>query len=255
MKIKDLKVMVKEAMRDESVLLSKPEVVVEANYGRVKRKIEIDQVPFLMISAFRGGISKRENLERQRQLEAKVKSSKFPWTKMPGSGYVETPTEDEPPSADEEGVDSKISENPDQPQDGIEVKENSIIVWDEARHDMPARGEEDTSLFALGKFLAKKFNQDSFIFGEPVEVPRTGKSRMNILIYDKLGDELNWGGPWTTLRQIEDDDVFWSSIGGKKAKLAEMLQDQKKTAVRTRLDAIKKQHTINKIKAALLRLS
>jgi hypothetical protein len=78
---------------------------------------------------------------------------------------------------------------------------------------------------------------------------------MNILIYDKLGDELNWGGPWTTLRQIEDDDVFWSSIGGKKAKLAEMLQDQKKTAVRTRLDAIKKQHTINKIKAALLRLS
>ncbi len=117
MKIKDLKVMVKEAMRDESVLLSKPEVVVEANYGRVKRKIEIDQVPFLMISAFRGGISKRENLERQRQLEAEVKSSKFPWTKMPGSGYVETPTEDEPPSADEEGVDSKISENPDQDED------------------------------------------------------------------------------------------------------------------------------------------
>jgi hypothetical protein len=247
MKIKDIKAMIKEVMESKQVLLSKPGLIKEANYGRVKRKIEIEKVPFMMISAFRGGLSKRENLDRQRKLEESVASSGYPWTKMPGSGYVEMP--------EEEGEPVDMQQDSPEAAGGIEVKENSIIVWDETRHDIPKQGAEDTSLFALGKFLAKKFDQDSFIFGEPVEVPRTGQSRMNILIYDKLGEELDWGGPWTTLKQIEDDDVFWSSIGGKKAKLSEMLEKHRNSPVRSKKDAIKKQYTIDKIKAALSRMS
>ena len=239
--------MIKGAMGERQVLLSKPGLIEEANYGRVKRKIEVDQVPFMMISAFRATSSKRENLARQRQLEESVASSGFPWTKMPGSGYVETPDEEIDDSASQPQV------SPENTDGGIEVKENSIIVWDETRHDIPRKGEEDTSLFALGKFLAKKFNQDSFIFGEPVQVPRTGQSRMNILIYDKLGDELSWGGPWTTLSQIEDDDVFWSSIGGKKAKLTEILKLANAMKVKSREDAMKKQHVLDTVKAALKR--
>ena len=69
MKIKDIKIMIKEALIGKSVLLSRPDVLSEANYGRAKRKIEVEMVPFVMISAFRGDSTRTENLRRQKELD------------------------------------------------------------------------------------------------------------------------------------------------------------------------------------------
>ena len=46
MKIKDLKIMIKEAMDDDSSFIITTHVLFEANYGRVKDKIENQMVPF-----------------------------------------------------------------------------------------------------------------------------------------------------------------------------------------------------------------
>ena len=48
MKIKDLKDMIKEAKSDKSVLLARPDLLMEANVGRVKRRIEEEGIPFAM---------------------------------------------------------------------------------------------------------------------------------------------------------------------------------------------------------------
>jgi len=280
MKIKDLKIMIKEVMDESSVLLSKPKSLSEANYGNVKRKIEVEMVPFVMISAFRGGLSRRENIVRQGKLEEYVASARFPWTKMPGSGYVEDPTEpeelEEPQEETEpefevdaselaEGIELEAEEEIEAPEEeeieapeeetpeGVEVKENSIIIWEQTRPDKGERGELGLSLFELAKFLAKKYDQDSFIYGEPVEGKASGK-HMEILPYNKKGEKLDWGVSWSSLNQINDDDLYWSSIGGKKAKLTEMLNHYKEMKVKGRLGAMKKQHYLTAIKSALKRI-
>ena len=263
MKIKDLKNMIKEELGDNPILLAKPEILFEANYGRVKRKIENQMIPFAMLSAFRGGLSSRENLERQNQLEEYVSQSKFPFTKMPGSGYVEDP---EPAEEEELVVDpGELTENIgfeeepeeteiEEPQpEGVEVKENSILIWDQVRPDQGERTAEDLTLFELAKFLAKKYDQDSFIYGEPVSGATTGK-HMEILPYDKNGVELDWGVKWSSLAQVSDDDLYWSTIGSKKAKLVEYLNRYQKMPVKSRLDAMKKQYYLNAIKFALKRI-
>jgi len=269
MKIKDLKIMIKESMDESSVLLSKPESLSEANYGNVKRKIEVEMVPFVMISAFRGGLSRRENIVRQRKLEEYVAGAGFPWTKMPGSGYVEDPTEpeelEEPQGEIEsefevdtselaEDIELEAEEEIEAPEEetveGVEVKENSILIWEQTRPDKGERGELGLSLFELAKFLAKKYDQDSFIYGEPVEGAATGR-HMEILPYDKKGEKLDWGASWSSLEQINDDDLYWSRIGSKKAKLVELLDKYQKMPVKSRLDAMKKQHYLNAVKGAL----
>jgi hypothetical protein len=254
-------------MDDNSVLLAKPGLLTEANYERVKDKIENQMVPFVMISAFRGSYSRNENLRRQKQLENYVKGAKFPWTKMPGSGYVEEPEIGEPERDEEAEEDNQqlaeMALDDEQPREstpdseeeltGTEVKENSILIWDETRPDMGPRGKKDTTLFELAKFLAKKYDQDSFIYGEPVQSKRTGQSRMEALPYDKNGDELDWGVTWRSLEKISDDDLYWSSIGGHKAKLVELLNKYQKMPVKSRLDAMKKQHYLHAVKSALKR--
>ena len=250
MKIKDLKIMIKEAMSGPPTLLSKPEILLEANYGRVKNKIENEMVPFVMISAFRGGFSKSENLRRQKDLENDVAADKFPWTKMPGSGYVEDPeVEESEVDAKELAEDMDFDLEEPEPKEGVEVKENSIIIWDEQRLDKGPRDSE-ANLFELATFLAKKYNQDTFIYGKRV-TDDEGKTEMNIKIYDKEGNPETWAGPWSTLTQIDDDDVFWSAIGSKKAKLTELQHKYRQLPVKSKMDAMKKQHYLNTIKSAL----
>ena len=108
MDIKGLKNMIKEVMEEKSILLSKPSLITEASYSRIKDKIENKKIPFVMITAFRGTESKDENLRRQRELEMQVSAEGYPFTKMPGSGYVEDP--------EEEGGEP------------VEVKENSVLI-------------------------------------------------------------------------------------------------------------------------------
>jgi hypothetical protein len=231
MKIKDIKEMIKEELNPKSILLAKPEQLLEANYGRVKRKIEDEKVPFVMITAFRGGLGKGKNLQRQKELESRVREAGFSWTKMPGSGYVEDPTE--------EGGDP------------INVKENSILIWDEPRTDV-AQGNQD--LFHLAVGLSRDYNQDSFIHGK---VLGEGEEReIFIKAYDQNGKAIKepWAGPWQNISVVDSDDVYWSTVGSKKAKLTEMLELANAMKVKSREDAMKKQHALDAVKAALKRL-
>lgn len=231
MKIKDIKEMIKKELSPNSVLLAKPEQLSEANYGRVKRKIEDEKVPFVMITAFRGGLGKGKNLQRQKELESRVREAGFSWTKMPGSGYVEDPTE--------EGGDP------------INVKENSILIWDEPRTDV-AQGNQD--LFHLAVGLSRDYNQDSFIHGKVVG---DGEEReIFIKAYDQNGKAIKepWAGPWQNISVVDSDDVYWSTVGSKKAKLTEMLELANAMKVKSREDAMKKQHALDAVKAALKRL-
>lgn len=231
MDIKGLKKMIVEALRDNTVLLAKPNLITEASYSRIKDKIEDKKIPFAMITAFRGSESKGENLRRQRELEMRVSGEGYPFTKMPGSGYVEDP--------EEEG------------EEPVEVKENSILIWDESR---PGRDSRDVSLFELAKSLAQKYNQDSFIFGKRVK-DDDGQAEMSIRMYDKGGSQMSqsWAGPWSSVKQIDDDDLFWSTLGSKKAKLVEMQQKYEKMVVKSREQAMEKQYYLTALRDALKR--
>ena len=230
MKLEDIKKIIKEQVAPKSVLLDKPTVMTEANYNRVRTRIEEEMMPFVMITAFRGGFSKRDNLKRQKELEGRVRDAGFSWTKMPGSGYLEDP--------EEEGGEPN------------QVKENSIIIWDAPRADVEVANED---LFQLGQMLAKEYNQDSFIFGKAVQ---DGEDReLMIRAYDQAGDRIRapWAGPWDKLSVIDSDDVYWSTIGSKKAKLTEMSELANAMKVNSREDAMKKQHALDAVRSALKR--
>ena len=192
-------------------------IIKEASFSRVKSKIEEQNVPFLMITAFRGNLSNRENLSRQKELENSVKLSGFSWTKMPGSGYKE----------DETNV----------------VRENSILAWDEAREDVPPQGKD---LFELGKELAQAYEQDSFIFGGLRG--SGGQYRINLYTSDgSLIDEVWAGGPegFKELNPVADAVEYWSSIAGKKTQFVEIRNRWKKKKSSSRLEAMKKQYYLN----------
>jgi len=232
MDIKNLKQLIKEMVKPKSLLLEKPSLITEASYGRIKDKIEQQMIPFAMITAFRGGKTSEENLSRQKELEGYVSSAGFPFTKMPSSGCVEDP--------ETEGGDP------------IEVRENSILIWDELRPDSH-RGE--LTIFELVQRLAKKYDQDSFIFGRPLQDPE-GNPEMSIRMYDKEGNKMSqsWAGPWSNLQQVTDDDLFWSTMGSKRAKLVEMQSKYESMSVKNKEQAMEKQYYLSAIKDALKRV-
>ena len=199
-----------------------------ASLSRVKGKIESEMVPFVMISAFRGGLSGKENLKRQKALENAVKGSGFSWNKMPGSGYVEKP--------------ERI------PLAYNEVKENSILIWDEERPDKPRVG---TSLFDLAQRLANQYNQDSFIYGAPEEM--AGETSMGIRVYDQSGGLIKepWAGPWYNIQQAADDDFYWSVIGSKRTKLTELEDKYSSMRAGSFMGAVKKDYYHKAAKSGL----
>jgi hypothetical protein len=231
MKLEDIKKIIKEQLTSDSVLLAKPPLVTEANYNRVRSRIEEELIPFVMITAFRGGFSQRDNLVRQKELESRVRDAGFSWTKMPGSGYVEDPEE--------------AGGTPN------EVKENSIIIWDAPRADVE-RANED--LFQLGQTLATEYNQDSFIFGGP----RSDKpdNPYTIHLYTNDGtiiDEVWAGGEegYERLFFVDDAAEYWSKIAGKKTQFKEIYDKWKNFKSKSRLDAMKKQYYLNLIEAKI----
>ena len=233
MKLNDIKNIIAEELQKKtnSILLAQPKFLTEANFGRVKGKIEDEKIPFVMITAFRGNAGMGKNLERQKQLESRVREAGFPWTKMPGSGYVEDP--------EQEG---------DEP---VSVKENSILIWDELRPDVEQSNQD---LFNLAVGLATDFNQDSFIHGKVLS--DGDEKEMFIKAYDKSGKAINepWAGPWQNISVIDADDVYWSTVGSKKTKLREMLELANAMKVKSRHDAMRKQHALDAVKSALKRL-
>ena len=210
----------KEIIREE---LEKMLLGEMASFGRTKARIEEKKEPFAMITAFRGGLDLTENLARQKELESAVKAEGFSWNKMPGSGYVEKP--------------ERI------PLAYNEVKENSILIWEEAkREDVPKSG---VRLKKLATDLARRFEQDSFIYGEPVTGETSGTS-MSIKAYDQEGNQIteDWAGPWSTLHAVDNAAAYWSTIAGKKGQLREMKKKYEKEKSGSFMGAVKRQHYI-----------
>jgi len=107
-------------------------------------------------------------------------------------------------------------------------------------------------LFETAQQLAKKYNQDSFIFGKPEEAG--DEAVMTVRVYDKDGGLIKepWAGPWYSISQAADDDFYWSVVGGKRAKLVELQKKWGKVKAGSMMGAIKKQHYCKAAKSGLL---
>jgi hypothetical protein len=163
---KDIKVLVEQTLN-------------ETSFNRVKDHIEKNGVPFVMISAARGGRSRKENNRNLSRMKQVYDTAGFSYIRMPGSGGTE---------------------------DGVTTIEDSILVYDLPRPDQERSG---VSLFELSKKLAKVFEQEWLVYGD-------GQSARG---YDSDGNVIDWAGPWSTLTVAAEDAEFWSMINGHKGKL------------------------------------
>ena len=221
MKIKDIKAMIKEAVGVGQILLSKPGLIEEANYGRVKHKIEQQKIPFAMLTAFRGDYDNDGNAARNAELKMSLDTAGFPYTQMPGSGYKEGgPT-------------------------GDVVVEDSLIVWDESRGDKFPTSEE---LFNLAKDLAQEFEQDSFIYGGPRQGKEDNPYAIHLYSNDgEIIDEIWAGGDegYDELFLVDDAAEYWSKIAGRKTQFKEIYDKWNNAKSKSRLEAMKKQYYLN----------
>lgn len=209
-----LKSMILEAKKAQTVLLEEP-TLNESSFNRVKDKIDKTDVAFVVMSADRHEFSRNQNDVRGSELKQSVKAAGFPFIEIDGS-WLEK---------DEDGND-------------VRVIEKSIIITNEKRGDVE-REEEASSLFQFAKEMSSRYDQDAFIFGDVGRY--SGKRQIDA--YDREGNRVAYGGPWTSLEPIEKDASFWSRVRGstfvfKEEKIEEIeieapnsvLEAYKKTA-------------------------
>jgi hypothetical protein len=207
-----LKKMIMEQINKPSMLLEEP-VLTESSFNRIKDKIDNTDVAFVVMSADRHGFSRSENDQRGAELKQAAKAAGFPFTEIDGS-WVE------------------------KQEDGSEVRvvEKSIVITDEQRGDAP-RESDGSALFQFGKDMSAKYNQDAFIFGD---VGRYSSKRQ-IDAYDRKGNRVAYGGPWTSLEPIEKDAEFWSRVRGSTFVFTEeQLEEVEVDAPNSVMEAYKK---------------
>ena len=245
--MKELKKMIDDSLGVKDTLLETPaqqevdKLLSESSFNRARQHVEQRGVPFVMISAYRNPdeVSMGQNRANDKAMKSAFNNAGYPFIKMSG-GYIE--------KSDEEG--------------DKQVKEPSIMVLDAPVPGM-AKGPT-TGLFDLASQLARMYNQDSFIYGQPKTTddkpvkfadPRTKEERvdMDIRAYDQNGKAINapWAGPWNNLVTASNDDIYWSTISGKKGKLVEMLQKYKKFAPKSKFQAEEKQYYLKAVSGAL----
>ena len=229
MKIEDLKKIITEEIREDSILLDKPNMLNEANLNRAKTKIEVDHVPFIMLTAFRGDYSNAENKGRNDEMKDALKLEGLPWVDMKGSGY--------------KGEDGKV------------VVENSMLIWDEERGDVLRTSK---SLFDTAKELAREFEQESFIYGGPdIDKP----DQFVIRLYTNEGTPIKdvWAGGeegYSKLNVVDKaNSEFWSMIANKATQFTEMYDYWKNFKSTSRHDAMKKQYHLNLAESMLKKVS
>ena len=183
---KILQNLIKEEIKNRKMLIEEP-VIVESSFNRIKEKVDETDVAFVVISADRHNFSRSQNDKRGSEMKQIVKKAGFPFTEIDGS-WVETDRET---------------------KQEIRVVEKSIVITDERRGDVAPSGD-GTDLFNLARSLSEKYDQDAFIFGD------IGKysSKRQIDAYDRDGNRVAYGGPWTSLEPIEKDASFWSRVRG-----------------------------------------
>lgn len=232
MALDQIKTLVKEEV---SKLLDKL-LLKEMTFNRARKHIEEESVEFVMISAYRGGKDNPGNRVRHKEMKTAFKDAGYPFVDMLG-GYSE--------------------------EQAGEVTEPSLLVLGYERPDF--KGERIDSLFKTALHLARRYDQDSFIYGAPaktadgnvamVDDPRTEelKPMMNIKAYDQSGRAINepWAGPWNSLVTAKEDDIYWSVIAGKKSKLMESFKEYSKFIPLKREHAMLKEHRVKGSKSGL----
>ena len=202
--------LVKKAL-DEKKLINEM-----SSYNRVREHIEGGN-SFVIISSDRHervqkGWEGETNKEAYRQLRSDFESAGFPYTELKG-GFKETTTTEVDPETGEE-VEVELEEP-------IHVTENSILV---TTHGRGEEAEESTpaALFDFATEMARKYNQEAFIFGEPATTARGNEFKI-INAYDAGGDKIQeaWAGPWTSVETVSNAADFWSRASGKHFQLKE----------------------------------
>lgn len=179
-----LKTIIEEITSKESTILLEEPVIAESSFNRIKDKVDNTDVAFVVMSADRHEHSRKENDARLSELKAMFAQNGFPMTDIQGS-WLEK---------DEDGNE-------------VRVIEKSIVITDEERGDVPKSG---ISLLDLAMKMSDKYNQDAFIFGDIGR--HTGKRSIDA--YDRNGNRVAYGGPWTSIEPIEKDADFWSRVRG-----------------------------------------
>jgi len=200
----------------------------ETALSRVKDKIENQNIPFAMLTAFRGvdndlspaaqDAQRAENNKNQDILKTRLKASGFPWVDMRRSGYKEGGPE------------------------GAVVEEYSVLVYEEPRGDVPPSGK---SLFDTARMLAADYEQDSFLYGGPeMDNPK----EYTIRLYTNEGEPIKdvWAGGdegYTELGVVSDAEAeYWSMIDNKKTQFTELYNKWKDFKPKSKTEAMKKQY-------------
>ena len=220
-----------DALSDHgSLMIDKPtkQQLNETALSRVKDKIEDKNIPFTMLTAFRGvdkelppaeqDAQRAINNKNQDKLKSRLKASGFPWVDMRRSGYKEGGSE------------------------GDVVEEYSVLVYEEPRGDVPPSGK---SLFDTARTLAADYEQDSFLYGGPdLENPE----EYSIRLYTNSGEPIKdvWAGGdkgYTELGVVEDAEAeYWSMIDNKKTQFKEMHDKWSAFRPKSKTEAMKKQY-------------
>ena len=232
--------------------------LLEASFARFKSKIDDEGMPFMLISAYREGGNNQTN---HKALKSDLASMGYSFTEVVGGGQEELK---DPESGefltDDEGKPMVTA-----------VREMTLLVTPEGRGtgDMEMTRETILKLFDAGKQLSGKYEQFAFIFGYPQEVmdalSEEPSSRMFIGAYtsDAIlpGDEHrvkdDWAGPWTTIDEAADDDIYYTKIAGTKGTLvqeaikAKILEVKREMTTHHQFDRMKKNYTVKRLKSLL----
>jgi len=215
--------LIRKANNDKDIFLA------ETSYNRIRSHIEGGNA-FAIITSDRHERSNKENRKMYKQLKQNFKAANFPFTEVKGGFKETTKTKVDP----ETGQEYEIAlEEP------IYVTENSILI---TTHYRPDAKKENTAenLLDFTAEMARKYNQEAFIFGEPA-MTTSGRQIKNINAYDKGGNviEQSWAGPWNSVETVTVDEDFWSRVKGKHFQLKET--EKKKTSQpKSWIEAMKK---------------
>jgi hypothetical protein len=61
--------------------------------------------------------------------------------------------------------------------------------------------------------MSEMYDQEAFIYGELLQ-SRAGNKVRTIQAFDASGATQDWGGPWKSIQQVEQDSEFWSRVRG-----------------------------------------
>ena len=230
-------------------------ILQEASYNRFKRMVDEGRRPFLIISAYR---KDGNNQTANKNLKSDIKAAGYPFTQVIGSGQEEVID----PKTGKVKVDPKTGKNVVR-----EVLEATQIVTTHQRGDeereVSSVEEEEVRLFELGRALSTAYDQYAFVFGRPVSIISTGGQREDsnfIAAYDgqspspeeKHRLKEDWAGPWTTIREATEDDVFWTKVAGTKGVFIEnKIEELKSIKIKHRLHGAWRDKMIRKWKSLL----